>query len=199
VISGRAENLFLIVFVRNDPVNSTDPTGLCTNPTGFTGSAFYGCLFYSSEMQSAEAAYAASLPWGGSVAPTPFVASVAIGIGGSVICAGSGVCLGGAIIVGGAIAIYAGYQLGTAIASAIQSRGITARDAASVNYPPDARGKDANGKCNPTDPQKYVKWRGSDAAHWHYIDWNQNTSTCVAYPVFMTGPDPGPKWREIPR
>ena len=74
----------------------------------------------------------------------------------------------------------------------------TARDLAPVHFAPYATAK-RDGSCEPPDPDKYVKWRGSDAQHWHYIDWNQDQITCIAYPTFATGPDPGPRWREIPR
>ena len=61
-------------------------------------------------------------------------------------------------------------------------------------------GADADGKCPPPDPGKYVKWRGSDDVHWHYVDWNQAPPpSCWVHPVFRTGPNPGPLWRETPR
>lgn len=59
--------------------------------------------------------------------------------------------------------------------------------------------RDENGDCKPPDSDKYVKWRGSDGSHWHWITWNQDPDDCMAYPDYKSGPDPDPKYSEIPR
>jgi RHS repeat-associated protein len=82
----------------------------------------------------------------------------------------------------------------------IMNRGSTARANAPVRYYPESRGRNANGDCNPPDSDKYVKWRGTGDDHWHWIDWNQDPITCIAWPIYRDGPnDPGPKFHEIAR
>jgi hypothetical protein len=78
----------------------------------------------------------------------------------------------------------------------------TARDYA-PNFDRYNPGRDQNGNCNPMDPDKFVKWKGTpdlNGDHWHWIEWNQNPDSCEAFPVFRTGRnDPGARYREIPR
>ena len=108
------------------------------------------------------------------------------------------VCL--AVGVGlGVYTIYVTWPQLQALVDALR-RGITSRLAAPVTYASYYPGVQADGNCIPPDPDRYVKWRGSDDLHWHYIDWNQAPPpSCWVFPIFRTGPDPGPRWREIPR
>jgi RHS repeat-associated protein len=103
------------------------------------------------------------------------------------------------VMVGGAVlTIYVVTTYGPALWEAIQSQ-ITSRQAAQnagIKYDPYNVGRNKNGDCNPPDPSKFVKWKGSDPQHWHYITWNV-TPDCEAYPDYKTGPDPGPEYTEI--
>jgi len=79
-------------------------------------------------------------------------------------------------------------------------RGATAKDLAPVYYTPYQRLRDENGNCPPPDPDKLVKWRGTQEDHWHYIEWNANPDDCTYYPKFKSSPaDPGSEYTEISR
>jgi RHS repeat-associated protein len=114
----------------------------------------------------------------------------------------AGICLAQpevcAIGAGAVFTIYVSARYLPRLIEAIR-RGINARDAAPVRYDPYPTTKDPDGNCDPPDPEKKVKWRGSDGSHWHYIEWHQNPVDCMNYPKYQTGPDPGPGYREIPR
>ncbi len=112
----------------------------------------------------------------------------------------AGVCLAQPelCVIAVGVSIYVAWPNLQELIRAIQ-RGITARGAAPISYPSYRVGRRADGNCDDPDPDKYVKWKGSDDEHWHYIDWNINKIDCIAFPVFRTGSDPGPRFREISR
>ena len=194
--------------VGGDPVNYADPLGLLATPVewreyeeaspdsiGFRQSSFDSTWGWDSNGFAPGSIAAFDAGWYGSMGYSVLPGVIAIGTG-VVVCTASGACeVLGVVTAGAVVGAGLGYTLGR-----IFSRP-TARDLA----PPEAKAmteyrsdRNDNGDCEPMDPDKNVKWRGSDDSHWHYIEWNQDRD-CANHPKFKTGRDPGPNWREIPR